>query len=255
MRLHKGLIPVATLVLAALVIPVTLRSSAEREAEIAQAKAATPDETLARYARATELVQGRRDHEALALLASTRALPLVVTDRSAGGNAPDDIAASGLMVRLGRELCNRTLAAARAGDRPGTTLWLKQARGLAAHLLATRTPTLDALLAARAIDAAAGRTEIRSLTILGQAKAVNTVAKREKRLRQFDQDEVMSRIEEARAHRTEALRKVGMRTVEGGARNQAIRAANRFLDQRENRLAADLIPLYRSQRSLLLPVA
>jgi hypothetical protein len=186
------------------------------------------------------------DAAARGLLSSARRQEIAITRFSSVNTPLGEMSGASLMMNLSAKLCGQALAAAKDHDRDRALEWLRQARLLAGHVLGTRTPTLDAFLAARAVDQKTLRTEVAVLRQLGMAGEAERAFRREAALERFCSTRVAPLIRAAVVDHMTSQQQVSA-TVGGRSRQDAT-SLWQAVDRRDEARAENLIALYMRER-------
>jgi hypothetical protein len=221
------------------------------------------DQTLAGYEAARQQLEAGRDAQAIAQLERLRYQPLTVAPAHVGGvptQAPSDIAAAALLVRVGTTLCARARTAAVAGDLASARAWINRTRTIAAHVLDSgggahaasmaAVPTMEALFTARSLDAKAARAE-REMPLRDDDRQHRSGALN-RAYQTVIWPEVVAAAERRKNVEAEAVSRVAQ--AGDGMIAQARRRVYRTLDAEDAELAAALIVRYAALRErTLLP--
>jgi hypothetical protein len=197
--------------------PADIPLSAE---QIAAAAGAPSDRALAAYfAAACRLEEGGNDPVAvakavaqedgpiLALVDLAAAEPnLVVSQGSGAAPAPATVSSSVVLMRVVKGLCRRAEARAAEGDAHAAAACLDRARAVAAHVLATDTPTLEAVQAVRTLDVLTLRAEERVAQTLGRGGEAARVRSRAQTMAESWRREVRPVMDGAREDRERMIR-------------------------------------------------
>jgi hypothetical protein len=201
---------------------------------------------LVTYRDALVSLSKEDDATARSLLSGARGQGIAITRFSSVDTPLGEMSGASLMIDLSGKLCERALAAAKSRD-PGRALdWLQQARLLAGHILSTKSPTLDAFLAARAVDQKTLRTEVAVLRQLDAPDAAERASRREAALDHFCTVRVAPLIRAAVSDHMEAQQRAQV-TV-GGRRRMGATTLWQAVDQRDEARADNLIALYARER-------
>ena len=130
--------------------------------------------------------------------------------------------------------------------------WLRYARRVAGHTLATEVPTLDALLTARAIDMDAGYAARDVAEGKGEADTAREIVRRERALRTFYQAQVWPEVLAARDRRIAADNEAYRLPRLGGARDRALREVAHVMEAQDAKLASVLLRRYAVARAQIL---
>jgi hypothetical protein len=201
---------------------------------------------LTTYRDAMVSLSKGEDAAARALLSGARGQEIVITRFSSVDTPLGEMSGASLMMDLSGKICARALAAAKDHDRSGALDWIQQANLLAGHILGTNAPTLDAFLAARAVDQKALRTEVAVLRQLGAADEADRAFRRESALDHFCATRVTPLIRAAVADHLASQQEAPMSA--GGRRPRDAAAVWQAVDRRDEARAENLIVLYRRER-------
>ena len=203
MQTRKWIAPIAAFFSVSLGLPLALRLAAARMDAPTAARAAA-QQTVVLYDQAAALLEAGRDAEAVVLLQKASSQPLEMPDSADRESVSRDVSSPARMIVLGRMMCGRALREAQTGNLQEAGEWVMQVRRLAVQALATPSPTLHALLTARALDLQVGRAEM----ALAKRAAVSPevrerIVHSEAVLRAFYEREMLPRVVAARRLREE----------------------------------------------------
>jgi hypothetical protein len=206
-----------------------------------------PSPALETYRDALICLARGEDAAACRLLVRGRGQALVITNLSSVGMSGGEMSGAMVMMGLSGRLCDRARAAASQGDRSGALGWLRAARSLGDQALTTDVPTLDALLAARAIDKKTGRTEIAVLRQVGTTAEAARAIRRDVALGHLWAARVTPVIHRAVADHVTAFQQ--RRPVTAGGRQPRDGIGTwQAVDRRDAARAENLIALYGQER-------
>jgi hypothetical protein len=252
LSLFVGVIAIASLIYCLLPrLGMDAGNGSDPIAAIATQPAAELSPALGTYRDALECLDKGEDAAARGLIFQGQDQALDLTRLSSVDTPAGEIAGAAMLLRLSGKLCDRAARAAAAGDaggdRSGALGWLRAARRLGDHVLATRVPTLDALLAARAMDRQVGRAEVSVLRRLGRTGAAARATRRAAALDRFWATRVTPHIRRATADHSAAFQRE-MQTAAAGRSSGDVRSLWQAVDRRDAARAENLIALYGQER-------